>query len=71
MSTQQTDTLPHISTEKEVATYLRCTTAALRRWRRERRGPTWMKVGRLVRYRREDVIEYLNKTLQTSRYAGR
>ena len=38
-------------TESEVSEILRCTKAALRRWRREERGPRFIRVGRLIRYR--------------------
>ena len=37
-------------TERDVAALLRCSPAALRRMRREGRGPRWTRVGRLVRY---------------------
>ena len=37
-------------TEKEVAEALSVSLACLRRWRREGRGPSHLKLGRLVRY---------------------
>ena len=37
-------------TELEVADRLRVSLACLRRWRLERRGPRFVKVGSLVRY---------------------
>lgn len=46
--------------EGEVAQVLQCTQSALRRWRREGRGPDFVRVGRLIRYSRsalEDFIE--------------
>ena len=46
-------------TEKETAELLNCTPAALRRWRRERRGPKWVKVERLIRYTDKDLAEFL------------
>ncbi len=39
-----------VFTEAELAAFLKCTRAALRRMRREHRGPRWTRVGRLVRY---------------------
>jgi excisionase family DNA binding protein len=48
-------------TETEVAAILSVTVSALRRWRFESRGPKFTKVGKLVRYRREDVESWLNK----------
>jgi predicted DNA-binding transcriptional regulator AlpA len=41
--------------ENEVAQLLTVSVAALRRWRVERRGPKYIKLGALVRYRRSDV----------------
>ena len=46
-------------TESSLAKYLECTAAALRRMRREKRGPRWVRVGRLVRYPRRWVEEWL------------
>ena len=48
-------------TEKQVAQLLNCSVAALRRWRREGRGPVFVKIERCVRYRTGDVDEFLNK----------
>ena len=45
--------------EEQVADMLGVSLAALRRWRREGRGPRFIKVERLVRYRREDVAAYV------------
>ncbi len=39
-----------VITERDVAALLCCSPAALRRMRREGRGPRWTRVGRLVRY---------------------
>lgn len=46
-------------TEREVAAILRCSVAALRRMRRERRGPKWTRIGRLVRYPEPWLQEYI------------
>ena len=48
--------------EKQVAELLCCTKSALRRWRREGRGPRFVKIGRLVRYRQEDVEDFINES---------
>ena len=45
--------------ERDLAAMLRCTPAALRRMRREGRGPRWTRVGRLIRYPRSWVQEWL------------
>jgi hypothetical protein len=42
-------------TEEQVAEQLHVSVASLRRWRLERRGPQFIKVGSLVRYRPEDL----------------
>jgi len=46
-------------TEQEVSRQLRVSLAALRRWRLERRGPQFIKVGSLVRYRPEELEQWL------------
>ncbi len=46
-------------TEDDVAKGLNLSLASLRRWRLEKRGPRFIKVGSLVRYRPEDVENWL------------
>jgi excisionase family DNA binding protein len=46
-------------TEEDVARQLHISVASLRRWRLERRGPPFIKVGSLVRYRPEEVEAWL------------
>jgi hypothetical protein len=46
-------------TEEEVARQLHVSIASLRRWRLERRGPQFIKVGSLVRYRPEQIESWL------------
>jgi excisionase family DNA binding protein len=46
-------------TEEEVAKQLHVSVASIRRWRLERRGPKFVKVGSLVRYRPEDLETWL------------
>ena len=46
-------------TEEEVAKRLHVSLASIRRWRLERRGPQFIKVGSLVRYRPEDLESWL------------
>lgn len=48
-----------LHTEDEVSKILNCTKAALRRWRREGRGPRWVKMGRLVRYHPADIDSFI------------
>ena len=46
-------------TEKEVAKQISVSLASLRRWRLEHRGPPFVKVGALVRYRPEDLEQWM------------
>lgn len=46
-------------TEEEVTKRLHVSLASVRRWRLERRGPQFIKVGSLVRYRPEDLESWL------------
>ena len=43
-----------------LAAYLGVSVAACRKWRAEGRGPTYIKVGRLVRYRMTDIEAWLS-----------
>ena len=45
--------------EEEVAKQLHVSLAALRRWRVEGRGPRFIKVSALVRYRPEELEDWL------------
>ena len=48
-----------LMTEDEVSKRLNVSVASLRRWRLQRRGPLFIKVGSLVRYRPEDLEAWL------------
>ena len=54
----------NLLTEKEAAEGLRCTVAALRRWRREHRGPRWVHLGRLIRYSPADLEEFIKASTE-------
>jgi excisionase family DNA binding protein len=45
--------------EQEVSKRLNVSVATLRRWRLEKRGPMFVKVGLLVRYRPEDLDSWV------------
>lgn len=51
-------------TETEVADYLHVSVATLRKWRLTSRGPLFLKLGSLVRYRPEDVESWLSSCPQ-------
>jgi hypothetical protein len=48
-------------TEIEAAAVLNCTPSALRRFRREKRGPRYAKIGRLIRYALSDVEAFVEE----------
>lgn len=43
----------------QVARYLGCSTHLLKKWRSVASGPPWLKIGRMVRYRKSEVDEWL------------
>jgi predicted DNA-binding transcriptional regulator AlpA len=45
--------------ERQLAVALGVSRATLRRWRTERRGPRYMKISALVRYRTADIKRWL------------
>ena len=51
---------PEILNEKQVKECFGLSVAYLRRARREKKGPSFLKLGRMVRYRRADVESYLS-----------
>ncbi|KUI43874.1 hypothetical protein AU198_25465 [Mycobacterium sp. GA-1199] len=61
---------PGLGTSKEVAKVVRTTEAHLARLRHEGRGPDYIKLGRSVRYRWEDVERWIaENTVNTSELA--
>ena len=46
-------------TEAEAAGILRVSLTTLRRWRREGRGPVYRKLSRSVRYRPDDLADFI------------
>jgi predicted DNA-binding transcriptional regulator AlpA len=55
-------TLPILETllnEHDVARVTGLSVASVRRWRLLRQGPKYLKIGSAVRYRREDVVAWL------------
>jgi excisionase family DNA binding protein len=53
------DTNKKLLTTDELAEYLCVATSTIRQYRLDRKGPAYIKVGHLVRYRIEDVEEWL------------
>jgi excisionase family DNA binding protein len=54
-------------TETHVAEKLDVTKPCLRRWRHEKRELPFVRVGRLVRYRAEDVEEFIRANIQQAK----
>ena len=52
--------------ERRVSDYLQVSRACLRRWRRLRTGPEWVKCGRLVRYRQSALEHFLTENKRGS-----
>jgi predicted DNA-binding transcriptional regulator AlpA len=46
--------------EQEVAGILRLSITTLWRWRRDNSGPKFQRIGRLIRYRQEDVQSWID-----------
>lgn len=54
-----------LMTASDVADALRISEGTLRNWRSARRGPRFAKVGGTVRYREEDVADWIEGHLET------
>ncbi len=54
-----------LSTE-EAAHFLNCQPQTLNRWRYERKGPTYVKVGRLVRYSESQLKEWISENVHAN-----
>lgn len=48
-------------TTEELSEILKIPARTLRFWRKENRGPPWLKMGRSVKYRESEVSEWVNK----------
>ena len=60
ISPEDFSAIDHLIDERDAAKALCCSIAALRKWRLLGRGPTYRKIGRLVRYAEADLAEYLD-----------
>jgi excisionase family DNA binding protein len=52
--------LPRLLSPEELAAYLGIPLATIYRWRSRREGPPGVRVGRHVRYRTEEVLQWLD-----------
>lgn len=53
--------MAELITTDDLAEELGVTSHCLRRWRTQNKGPAYVHVGRLVRYRRADIERWLAK----------
>lgn len=53
--------VPPVMTEAQAAEYLHIPHNTLRNWRTVSRGPRYVKNGKIIRYRREDLDNWLRK----------
>jgi hypothetical protein len=53
--------LPQMLNEKQTACILAVSVAALRRWRREKRGPQYTRLSRCIRYSLRSLEDFLAK----------
>jgi predicted DNA-binding transcriptional regulator AlpA len=54
-------TPPNLRTTEEVAETLRVAPVTLKTWRAQGRGPNYIRVGRQVRYRDDDIAQWLDQ----------
>ncbi|WP_017974326.1 helix-turn-helix transcriptional regulator [Actinopolyspora halophila] len=54
-------TRPRLATITEVADYLQVPAKTLYSWRSDGKGPTGYRIGRHIRYRWDDIDEWLRK----------
>lgn len=64
MITQDAAQKAELLTNEEVAALLKIARATLVDWRHDQRGPRYYKMGREVRYRLHDVIEWEQQALE-------
>ena len=60
---QQATSITGVMTEPETAEHIGISLSGLRKWRNDGRGPAYVRLGRLIRYRRTDIEEWLEKRM--------
>ena len=58
------ETLDRLLTVEELASYLGVPVATLYQWRHRGEGPPGFRVGRYIRYRRNDVEQWIRDRLE-------
>jgi len=57
---EATTTLPDLATRLQVAEYTQTSVPTLARWAGEGKGPKFVRLGGAVRYRRDDVLAWID-----------
>ena len=70
MPQESTVTMPRLWDQKQLAAYLGKSTAWCERSRWEGEGPKFIKLGRHVRYKAEDVLEWIEENARTCTREG-
>lgn len=58
--------LPHLLTPQQAADFLQKPVLTLKRWRAEGNGPTYIRIGRDVRYKESDLLAYIDEHTHVS-----
>lgn len=66
METDVRSELPELATRLQVAQYTQTSVPTLARWAGEGKGPRFVRLGGAVRYRREDVVAWLEGLAEAS-----
>ena len=61
MAADSSNDLDALLTEDAAARILNVSPRTLQAWRMEKRGPAFVRVGRSVRYRRRDLVEWIER----------
>lgn len=64
--TEESEELPQICSPAQVSKFTGVTTGTLAYWRFEGSHLPFIKLGRVVRYRRQDVLDFLEQNVFTS-----
>jgi len=62
--------LPVMMTPAQTAEALEVSPATLARWRWAGRGPKFVKYGKHVRYRRQDVVDFIEASIREHTASG-
>lgn len=58
----------HLLTETDLAAYLKVSKRTIQKWRLTGEGPSFLKIGHLVRYSKDDIDQWIVSHYQNSTY---